>query len=262
MLADTFTTVRRSIVAFASMAVSVEPGEVPVFPTLVGTGFVVDQRGLVVTNRHVVEALESLPNNPRTGGSSARALVFSDVEKVQGGHTLGVAPISIRGWHKLTTFTSSDPFFGEPTPDVAFVQLNVGGLPALQLATDEGCWQVGEQIATAGFPLGTTALVIYETINQVAPILRSGIIASVFPFPCPKPHGFTIDVMTLGGESGSPIFTHDSPAVVGLLHAGFDGTNITLAVPSWLVAKALADFLKSVELDFNDVPPFQVASLK
>jgi hypothetical protein len=37
--------------------------------------------------------------------------------------------------------------------------------------------------------------------------------------------------MTLGGESGSPIFLADSPAVVGLLHAGFDHTNITIALP-------------------------------
>jgi hypothetical protein len=62
--------------------------------------------------------------------------------------------------------------------------------------------------------------------------------------------------MTLGGESGSPIFLRDSPSVVGLLHAGFNGTNITLALPSWLVAQAFEKYLKTVALDFSDVPTF------
>lgn len=62
--------------------------------------------------------------------------------------------------------------------------------------------------------------------------------------------------MTLGGESGSPIFLTDSPVVVGLLHAGFDGTNITLAVPSWLLAQMFDWYLASVPLDFAGVPSF------
>lgn len=137
--------------------------------------------------------------------------------------------------------------------------MNVTGLPAASLVTDKGSWNVGTHIATAGFPLGTNALAIYGRLNQVAPILRSGIIASVFPFPGPRPHGFTIDIMTLGGESGSPIFFTDSPNVVGLLHAGFNRTNITLAVPSWLVDQAFQHYRKSVELDFTEVPHFNEA---
>lgn len=74
--------------------------------------------------------------------------------------------------------------------------------------------------------------------------------------------------MTLGGESGSPIFLADSPQVlgvltpqvVGLLHAGFNGTNITLAVPSWLVAEAFENYRRSVALDFDGVPPFEEAA--
>jgi hypothetical protein len=256
VLVHTFAAVRRSIVAFASMAVFTKTGQTPVFPSLIGTGFVIDTRGIVATNRHVVDALEKLPTNPSTGGSAAVALIFSDIQQDRGGHFLRVMPVPIRRWDKLTTFTSSDHFYGEPMPDVAFAQLNVGGLPALPLISQEGSWEVGRPIATAGFPLGTTALAIYGTINQVAPILRAGVIASVFPFPCPKPHGFTIDIMTLGGESGSPIFLTDSADAVGLLHAGFDGTNITLAVPSWIVAQAFDYYLARAPLDFAGVPSF------
>ncbi len=171
-----------------------------------------------------------------------------------------VVPVSIRRWDKLKTFTSSEHFFGEPIPDLAFVQINVSGLPPTALVTKRGSWVAGTPIATAGFPLGTRALAIYGQLNQVAPILRSGIIASVYPFPCPRPHGFTIDIMTLGGESGSPIFLVDSGEIVGLLHAGFNGTNITLAAPSWLVAEAFDHYLRTVPIDFNGVPSFDTAS--
>lgn len=77
MLAKTYAGVRRSIVAFASkVAVSTKA---PAFPTIIGTGFVVDSRGLVITNSHVVRALEQLPNHPQTGASAAFALAFSEV---------------------------------------------------------------------------------------------------------------------------------------------------------------------------------------
>lgn len=254
---EAYTRIRRSIVAFASKAAVTPKRKAPPFPTIIGTGFVVDQRGIVATNRHVVRALERLPAHPRTGKSAAMVLAFSEVEPAGNGHSMNVAFVSLRRWDKLTTLKATGPFYGEPLPDVAFAQLNVRGLPAVALATQEGSWDVGRPIATAGFPLGKDALAIYGRVNQVAPILRAGIIASVYPFPCPRPHGFTIDIMTLGGESGSPIFGVDDVIGVGLLHAGFEGTNITLAIPSWFVAQALDAYLASTPLDFDNVPTFE-----
>jgi len=264
MLIDAFSTIRRSIVA---LAIASKRPSTPSFPSIIGTGFVIDTQGIVATNRHVVLKLEELVT-PETSDNVALALTFSEVQREEGAHVLTVLPVSLKRWDKLTTFTSSDDFYGEQIPDMAFAQIGVTGLPAASLATEPGSWSVGTAIATAGFPLGTQALAIYERVNQVAPILRSGLIASVFPFPSPRPHGFTIDIMTLGGESGSPIFLADSPQVlgvmtpqvVGLLHAGFNGTNITLAVPSWLVAEAFENYRRSVPLDFNGVPSLEEAA--
>jgi hypothetical protein len=264
MLIDTFSSIRRSIVAFAIVS---KRASTPSFPSIIGSGFVIDTQGIVATNRHVVLELEKL-GDPETSDNVALALTFSEVQREEGAHSLTVLPVSLRRWDKLTTFTSSEDFYGEQIPDIAFAQIGVTGLPAASLVTQAGSWAVGTAIATAGFPLGTAALAIYERVNQVAPILRAGVIASVFPFPSPRPHGFTIDIMTLGGESGSPIFLADSPQVVGvltpqvvgLLHAGFDGTNITLAVPSWLVAEAYENYRRNVPLDFNGVPSFEEAA--
>lgn len=256
-LTDVFGLVRRSIVAFASKVSVSRSKTAPAFPTIIGTGFVIDERGIVATNRHVVEVLEGLPAHPKTGESAAMALAFSEIQADGDGHSVKVAFTSIRRWDKLTSLKAEEPFYGEAIPDVAFAQLNVSGIPALPLATADGTWSVGRSIATAGFPLGEQALVIYDRVNQVAPLLRAGVIASVYPFPCPRPHGFTVDIMTLGGESGSPIFRAEEPVAVGLLHAGFDATNITLAVPSWFVAQAFDAYLKSAPLDFANVPTFE-----
>jgi hypothetical protein len=92
-------------------------------------------------------------------------------------------------------------------------------------------------------------------VVQGTPFLRHGIISSVHPFPCPQPHGFSIDAMSHGGASGSPIFRRDNPAVLGMLYAAFEGeARLTYALPghllNWAVSAALADGT----LNLNGVP--------
>src|SRR5712692_6791720 len=122
---EAYTRVRRSIVAFASRVSVTRKRKAPPFPSIIGTGFVVDQRGVVATNRHVVRALERLPAHPRTGKSAAMALAFSEIGPAGNGHSLDVAFVPLRRWDKLTTLKATGPFYGEPLPDVAFAQLNV-----------------------------------------------------------------------------------------------------------------------------------------
>src|SRR5437879_1289916 len=121
MLTKTYADVRRSIVAFGSKTLVSKSTKVPAFPTIIGTGFVVDERGLVVTNRHVVRALEKLPAHPKTGESAAFALGCSDVKAALGGVCMNVVFIGLRRWDKLTSFTGKkDPhYYGEPLPDMA-----------------------------------------------------------------------------------------------------------------------------------------------
>ena len=78
--------------------------------------------------------------------------------------------------------------------------------------------------------------------------------SGVFPFEVPHAHGFTIDVMNQGGASGSPVFDPESGDVLGVIHAGFPGTNITLAVPGWLVSNAVTQLLNEHEWDFTNTP--------
>ena len=253
-LTETFESVRPSIVALGTRAAITRQGQTPVFPTILGTGFFVDDRGIVLTNRHVAEALQRVPRHPRTGASSAFAIVYGQVEASNDEHGLGMNFVEINGYSLPDTFTFDGDFYGQPMPDLAFLQLNVRDVPALQIESEPNTLRIGLPIATAGFALGTSALVVYQRVNQITPLLRHGIVSSLYPFPCPSPHGFTVDIMTQGGESGSPIFLTDAPRVVGLLHAGFDNTNITMALPPAMLAQALTACLDAAELDLASVP--------
>ena len=85
-LAETFEIVRPSIVALGSIMAVTNQGQTPIFPTIFGTGFIVDSRGIVLTNRHVAEALQNLQPHPQTGASPAFALLSSNIQASEGMH--------------------------------------------------------------------------------------------------------------------------------------------------------------------------------
>jgi len=257
-LADTFDIVRPSIIAFASRHVPTAVGQKPLFPEIIGTGFVVDSRGIAVTNRHVADALQKLPPHPETGATSAMAIISPGPEPAAGGIAFPVLFAEIKAYSHIERFLSNGPYYGEAMPDLAFVQLKVQDLPSLSLVTEPNTIRAGIPVATAGFPMGTNPLVVYGSINQLTPFLRKGIISSVYPYPCPNPHGFTMDIVSQGGASGSPVFCLDSPRVLGIVHAAVQqngqATNVTIAVPSLLISEALEACTNGGPLDLSDVP--------
>jgi S1-C subfamily serine protease len=235
-----------------------EPGREPILPSILGTGFVIDERGIIATNRHVVEAVLGLPRDPRSGKLAATALLTTGVTEESGGHSMPMLCVGIKCGAIVSSFDSKTPYYGEPLPDIAFVQLDATGLRPLQLAKDEGSWRTGTKVAIAGFPLGTKPLEIFQKVTQIMPFLKHGIISSVFPFPCPFPHGFSTDILTQGGNSGSPVFRTDSPIVLGMHEGVVEGAdNITLAIPSNLIAVAFAQYLEQFRPEFDGVPTIQ-----
>ena len=253
-LPDVFSSLRPSIVAFGSRLASTKDGKPPAFLPIIGTGFVVHGAGVVVTNRHVAEALSKLPREPSTNRFLGCSVVFSPVKEDRAGHGLDIHLVDIHGFQMLSKFTSTSQFYGESLPDIAFGQLRIRDLPPVKLATDDWYLRIGMEVATAGFPLGEDPLIVNGVVAQGTPLLRRGIVSGVNPLPCPQPHGFTIDIMSQGGASGSPIFRTDSPEVVGILYAGFSGTNITFGVPSLVIQQALSWFLESKYVELRDVP--------
>jgi len=232
-LPDTYREVRKSIVAFVHrFGQSPTP---PPFPHIIGTGFVIDSDGIVATNDHVIDEIGRAPRPPGFQEWPVAGMLLHMTE-----HGMVGVPLPIVGVFKPQDMPVTGVYYGEK-PDVGAVMVRMRGLPTLT-ADPKPALHEGALVATAGYPMGTPALVAPGYLNQLGPTLQAGIISAVHPFPCDLPHGFTVNVMTQGGASGSPVFRPEDGSVIGIVYAGLHEneqtpTNYTFAVPSLYLAK-------------------------
>ena len=259
-LSESFQTIKPTIVAFTQKYEPVyDVDKAPTFPTIIGTGFVIREDGLILTNRHVVHAFKKAFRPPKVSkddwGVNALMFRLTDAGMLQ-------IPLKILGIVEIDAFGAGKSYYGDKKgPDVAIVHVKARGLPVAQLGADK-LIKEGESVFTAGFPMGTDALTAPGYLHQLTPTLQAGIVSAVLPFPCSSPHAITINIMTQGGASGSPVCRTETGKVIGILYAGLHDldvtmknkdvyrvpTNVSYVVPSHYIVHLLENIDRIAEL--------------
>lgn len=248
ILSDAYKIIKPSIVAICTKIT-----RNPYFPDIIGTGFIVGEDGLIMTNQHIIDIISKLPR--LRDASPDEWPIFCMLFYFIPGKGMAQIPLEVKGVMGIASYSPGGYSYGDK-PDVGFIRVNTTGLPMVNIA-EKFELEEGEELGISGFPMGTQTLQAPGWIHQISPTLKIGHLAATLPFPCENPHAILLDSAMQGGNSGSPVFSNKGE-VVGLLYGGIEEdfnmknpaeetkilqykvpTNLSLAVPNQLLHFAL-----------------------
>jgi S1-C subfamily serine protease len=195
--------------------------------TILGSGFCVDQRGVVITCAHVIEAfmeknikeyLDSIPpeeksmslqNIPETRSLVPHALFYLPRPDRHEVHIIA-ARVDM-----CTAKTNMDLGALRLHPHAGFPQ----GYPILDIEEFDQVHE-GLEIATCGFPLGN---LLFDQLGTVTSSFSRGIVSSIIPAEGAGRKdvtGFQLDLRATHGNSGGPVFSWETGRVFGVLQGG------------------------------------------
>jgi serine protease Do len=221
--AATIGRVKASVVAVGTFVRT----RTPPFQFL-GTGFVVDDGTLIVTNAHVVPALVD------PAKMEVLAILLAAPDKDGKAQVREAKQIAV-----------------DPGSDLAVLRIAAPALPALKLRGSDGVKE-GQEVLFTGYPIGA--------VLGPYPATHRGMISAITPIAIPQAKAgeldqrtikrlasgpfpvFQLDATAYPGNSGSPIYDPDNGDVLGVINMVFvkstkesamtQPSGITYAVPS------------------------------
>jgi len=208
--------------------------------SIVGTGFIVDSSGIIITAGHVFDDCKTSqlyysrhehietriaafrPFHTPTKFSMDKG-VFSSIKKIKSSFKNENLP--------LFNIDLAYGLLATPFPDVEPMSIE-----------SEIPLETMNQVGMCGFPAGKHALdTTGEHIgHRFSPTFQLGRIGSLLPFDdAPNPYGIQTDIIGVGGSSGSPLIDPATGTVVGLAQK---------VLPANVETTGIIDFEKRKEL--------------
>jgi len=195
--------------------------------TIFGSGFCIDSIGIVITCRHVVEAMMSKSIEKQIAESPAKG----PPDQIR-----PLVPVTVITPHAIFYDTTSSKYDIIAIParvrnviakidyDLAALYLQPHtsmskGYPYIECEDFEDIGE-GDDIGVCGFPLGNY---LYEQLGTVTSSFTRGILSSIIPGPNVSLEylkGFQLNVTATHGNSGGPVFALNSGKVFGVLTYG------------------------------------------
>ena len=207
---DAYEAVKKATVAIIATYQNVLPQR-PF--TIIGSGFCIAPDGIVVTCRHVFEALIRPSRENVASGGPFRMMAPSAM--FLGGVEGKEIVMHSAGIHNAVTINGFDLCAAKLSKHEAFPD----GYPVLPVA-DYGEMHEMLEIATCGYPLGE---VLQDQLGTVTSSFTKGVISSIIPaqgVSLQHLRGFQLDLTATNGNSGGPVFCLNTGKVFGVLQGG------------------------------------------
>lgn len=229
-LPDVVAQIKKSVVAVGTFMPKRSPKSI-----FRGTGFVIGNGRLVVTNAHV------LPKAIDNKSIEIIAVFVRQDEKIK---MIGAKTVAVDIVH-----------------DIAILKLDAGSLPAMNLS--DQTVREGQEVMFTGFPIGM--------VLGLYPVTHRGIVSAISPVVLPMMRSrqlnskllrrlrdpfdvYQLDATAYPGNSGSPVYDAETAKVIGIVNKVFikESKETVLSKPSGITyaipIRHLTDLIKQNNL--------------
>jgi len=195
--------------------------------TILGSGFCIHPRGVIVTCRHVAEAFleRKLDSYFAELPAEQRTKEIQELRELCSFRPYALFSLVIPERHEVVMFPAPVEFtMAKMDLDLGMFRLSahtafLGGYPVVEIEEFNRVYE-GMEVATCGFPLGC---VLKERMGTVTSSFTRGTLSAIIPAagaPQDQVKAFQLDLRATHGNSGGPVFSVNTGRVIGVLQGG------------------------------------------